>query len=861
MNIINKLTLRHLKENKRRTLVTIIGIIISVAMITSVTTLAASFLDLMKRSTIAQNGEWHFYLQDVNKEQIEAIKQDEATTTVVLSNQIGYALLEDSKNKYKPYFIVKEYNEQGFKQFPFELNEGRLPEAADEIVIPKDLETNGGIKYEVGDQLTIDVGERYAMNEDSARPLGQTPELNFLEDGTLSEILKNTEKKTYTIVGKVDHPAWETWEPGYTIFSYFDENLVSSENTFSAFVAVKEVNQSIYNLGKSLAIEIGIEPESVSYNNQLLSYYGVSNDDNIRTTLVSLSAIIISVIVIGSIALIYNAFAISISERARHLGMLSSVGATKKQKRNSVLFEGMVVGLISIPLGILAGLGGLGITFSIINSLIQNAFDINEKLTIIVTPISILAASGVSLVTIFISSYLPARKASKISAMDAIRQNQDVKLTGKKVKTSKLVRKMFGIQAEIGLKNLKRNKKRYQVTVFSLVISIVLFLTISFFSNSLQKSVELAQGSINYDIQVQTTYENEEELKSFAALDNVTEYSIVNSTYLNSWIDMDKVPGENIQSDSSLNKDGKKLYGVFIQALDKASFEAYANSVGADIEKFKDTDHPTAIVIDTFVYQNFDNGKITQEKSIYTDLGDKFDLIQQDFETEQETFVNSIEIAAITDQYPMGNSTAGFGTLTLVVPESLFEQLVLQDEYQYQMTDLFLNSSDPMKTQTEIEELSESNLFISNIFSDRQRAEQLVLLLKVFIYGFTVLITAISVANIFNTISTSIALRKREFAMLKSVGMTPKEFNKMINYESIFYGIKSLLYGLPISVAIMYLIYTSLMNTFSYDFSLPWMAILFTVIAIFMIVGAAMLYASSKVKKENIIDALKMENI
>src|SRR5690606_13765846 len=126
---------------------------------------------------------------------------------------------------------------------------------------------------------------------------------------------------------------------------------------------------------------------------------------------------------------------------------------------------------------------------------------------------------------------------------------------------------------------------------------------------------------------------------------------------------------------------------------------------------------------------------------------------------------------------------------------------------------------------------------------------------------FIVLITAISIANILNTISTSISLRKREFAMLKSMGMTPKGFNKMINYESIFYGIKSLIYGLPLSIVCMLLIYKALGNSFSYSFTLPWLSILYVVVAVFLIVGTSMLYSSAKVKKENIIDALKQESI
>ena len=137
--------------------------------------------------------------------------------------------------------------------------------------------------------------------------------------------------------------------------------------TVDAFVVSSKISRSIYEHAKNLAqvneIQLG------DFNSELLRYYGVTANDQLRMTLFSLAAIIMSVIIIGSVALIYNAFGISVSERARHLGMLSSVGATKKQKRNSVFFEGAVIGAISLPIGIIAGLVGIGTTFAFINSI------------------------------------------------------------------------------------------------------------------------------------------------------------------------------------------------------------------------------------------------------------------------------------------------------------------------------------------------------------------------------------------------------------------------------------------------------------------------------------------------------------
>ncbi|MGN7300449.1 FtsX-like permease family protein [Ferdinandcohnia sp. SAFN-114] len=861
MNIINKLTIRHLKENKRRTLVTIIGVIISVAMITAVATLGVSFLNLMIRDNIADNGEWHVKYNDVNVEQIKAIEKDSQTKKLVLSNDLGYAKLEGSKNKSKPYLFIKEYNTAGFQQFPIELAEGRLPLKNDEIVISEAIADNAKVEYNIGDKLSVEIGKRLVAGEEE--PLGQNYSLQSDENG-VTEKLKIESSETFTIVGTIKRPTWEpSWSPGYTVVKYVDKNALGKNRTADAVVVLEKVKGSLYQHSETIAKENGIN--SVSYNKELLRFYGVTDNDSLRLTLFSVAGIVMAVIIIGSVALIYNAFAISVSERSRHLGMLSSVGATKKQKRNSVFFEGALIGAVSIPIGILSGLAGIGVTFSFINTYLEGALNVAEKLNVIITPASLLVACVISIVTIFISTYIPAMRASKVSAIDAIRQTQDIKLSRKTVKTSKLVRKLFGIEAEIGLKNLKRNKKRYQATVFSLVISIVLFLTVSYFTEDLKKSLELSVDNINYDIQVINDQMGKEDLLPFTKLDYVTNSSIIQTIYLTTLTEKDQLPNEllkSIEKDPSILQDGKFTYYVRLHGLDHDSFNAYAAKVGTDSGEFENTNELNAIIIDNINYQDYETGKFIDTKSIHINVGDTLALNLMNYETEEQQFLANIKVQALTDQLPMGTTTSSLGGLDIIVSEDILTKVVEGNEKAKSeiQTELYMNSSDPMATQDELDKITDSGTHVYNVYQRRQEQEQMIIMMSIFTYGFIALISLISIANIFNTISTSISLRKREFAMLRSVGMTPKGFNKMINYESVFYGVKALLYGLPISFVIMFLIYWSLRNTFEYGFNLPWMSILFVVIIIFIIVGAAMLYSIQKVKKENIIDGLKQES-
>src|SRR5690625_2301461 len=868
MNIINKVTLRHLKKNKRRTLVTIIGVIISVAMLTAVATLGVSFMSLLQQQEIATSGEWHALYRDVDEEQLANIHADENTESVILSKDAGYAYLDGSENNYKPYIFVREYNEAGFEKFPIKLIAGKLPTNENEILISEHIETNAGVKYEIGETLTLSVGDRVVANNDEyldqSRPLrtGDDESMTVVEGeaDVNVETLSNQQTKEFTIVGIMERPRWEPISaPGYTVLTHLSEDYLVNNEPVNVLVIWNKINRQALENAEELAQELNIDVYSV--NNELLRYYGLINNDHLRTSFFSVVGIIMGVIVVGSVSLIYNAFAISVSERSRHLGMLSSVGATKKQKRNSVFFEGAVIALISIPLGIISGLVGMGVTFHFINPLIADSLEMSGKLTVVVTPMSIIVACAVSLLTIFISTYIPAKRASKISAIDAIRQTMDVKTTSKGLKTSCLVRKIFGIEAEFGLKNLKRNKRRYTVVVFSLVVSIVLFLTVSFFTDQMRKTVVYTQSGLNYDISLDSYIRDgrdhqfsEAFIDSVTSLPEITDANFIQEIYLETYLKSNQVPDE-IQL---FDEGDENHFGINMYVLQEESLQAYAEENGVNVAQLVSEDEMTGMIINRARTTDERRG---ETKEIKMEPGESLAITFDDWQHERKVSLGDLEVVALTDKLPLGVQVGYQQNLSVIVSQETFNQLNSADHITESRYVLYLTSSDPLAVHETLEDLKENDMYIYNYHRIRQEDERVLLLISVFVYGFITLITAISVANIFNTISTSISLRKQEFAMLKSVGMTPKGFNKMINYESIFYGIKALLYGLPISVTVMYFMYNALELSFNYPFEIPWLTILYTFIGVFIIVGSAMLYSGSKVKKENIIDGLKQENL
>lgn len=872
MNVIQALTLRHLQLNKKRTLTTLIGVILSVAMITAVPTFVTSFLDMMQRSVKEETGNWHVTYKDVPVPAISAVEGDENTDQTILSQDIGYAILAGSKNVNKPYLFVTSYDDQGFNNFNVRLIEGRLPQNDREIVISTHIAENGGVLYKIGDVLHLEIGNRILKEEGQETVLWQDSSFQEPGEDQNGESLPVNTLRDYTITGIIERPTFEPyWAPGYTVITYLDKNKLAPEDTINLAVVWKSVSKQANARANALADDLGISMQNVDYNENLLRYYGIIND-GMLATLITLAAIVIVLIVIGSVALIYNAFTISILERSRHLGMLASVGATKQQKRSSVFFEGLVIGAIGIPMGFLAGTLGMEITFALIQPLVVSLTSTNSELRLVTSPAVFLIAVVLSGITIFISAYLPARRASRISPIDAIRQSQDIRLTRKAIKTSRLTRRIFGIEGELGLKNLKRNRRRYRTTIFSMVISIVLFLSVSSLSLLAQKSAESLAEAVPYDLRVfvtssATAQEKRDFYTAVSHLDYVDESVIKQSLDADILIEKDRIP-ENIRAvlaENGVTPDAEGYPFLFhIDAIDDAALTRYAQENGVDVARLKDTTNPCGILINTVVVEVDGHYQYLQLSNFKP--GDALKWTMRSSEGAVQPFA-TLKIASTASRAPLGD-TETFEPLqaTLVVSEDVLASLeaMLPQGPDGSWVLQLIKSSNPAALVESIQAYQKGtpigSVDIYDVAASKKQSRQLETFIFVFFYGFVALITAIGVANIFNTIFTSIALRKREFAMLRSVGMTPRDFLKMINYESIFYGIKALFYGLPISFAMMYLIHWVMSDSFRVEFIVPWNSVLVVVVGVLVIVSSTMLYASSRVRHENIIDVLKMEN-
>ena len=498
MNVFNKVTLESLKKNRTRTVVTIIGIMLSAAMICASTTFVSSMQNFVLRCEIYSSGDWHGAVYDAAYKDYEDIRDSGKVSSAAYAQVLGYAKI-GSANEYKPYLYVLGGDAASgyFETMPVHLLLGTLPKDSTEIILPEHLTSNGKVNYTLGDTVTLEVGDRTL----DGKRLGQDTPVYTYDSETHTEVmsgerLENTEPRTYTVVGIYERPAFEDYSaPGYTALTAADPKSAEQSLIHCYFKLHKPAG--VYDFMK----EMGYTQEyRYAYNTKVLLYSGTAPFDSFLTAFYSLAAIIIALIVFGSVSLIYNAFSISVSERTRQFGLLSSVGATKKQLRRMVLFEALAVSIVGIPLGILVGIGGIGITLLLIGDKFFSIVRVDIPMRLCVSWQAVVIAAVIALVTVLISAWIPSKRATRVSAVEAIRQSMDIKVSGRPVRTSKLAYKLFGLPGVLAGKHYKRNRKKYRTTVVSLFMSIVLFVSAAAFTDYMMESAEGGLASDQFDL-------------------------------------------------------------------------------------------------------------------------------------------------------------------------------------------------------------------------------------------------------------------------------------------------------------------------------------------------------------------------
>lgn len=856
MNIANKLTYRHLKENKGRTVVTTLGICVSVAMITAVFVAMASFLNLFGEIGKISSGNWDACYYHLSQSQIEQVEKDSRISKVGLKyGSENKSFQIKNPTSYKRGTAEMIIGDKSYFEMVLTGNfDGKVPANENEVAVEKDfLDKNGMKDAKVGDKIVLTQGQRQLG--DGSYVTGS----NFNKD---EKFVPSGDEKEYTITAILHtNPATKY----SSVWRGISEDEIKSDD-ICAYITLAKQNSSAYSTIEDIQNDYKIDVYQA--NEDVLASYLSGRQGDFLVTMLPIVLVVLILIVIASVMLIYNAFGMSLSERVRYLGMLASVGATKSQKRKSVYFEGAILGAIGIPVGILAGILGISITLKLVGhkiistGMIAGVNDSNMQMKTVVPAWAIIGIILVSIFTIFISAFIPARKASKITPIDAIRQRQEIKVKPKKLKAPKYIKKIFGYEGELAYKNLKRNGKKSRLITASIALSIVLFISCNYFCGMFIQASGY-EKNIPYQISTTITYGHKKEL--YDALDKMQG---VNKYYIDTTdmsISLGKsspfIKNNEIKDMSNYTSDYSKLFGgekyvsTVIHYVDDGEFNTLCENNGIDYNDFYG-DSLKCVLLNNLTHKQ-DTTKVFNDSII-----GKHIIQNPDYASDDRNPLD-IEVGGLVkfDKNSLPCNLVAPSVVGIIMPYSQYINVVNKG---VKANDIPMNVCVETDEHKEVAEnlttLLNENDFGGSYVSDNvdilETMNTVIFIIQVFVYGFITLISLITIANIINTISTNIALRRKEFAMLKSVGTTPKGFSKMVSLESVFYALKAVIFGVPISVLISVALNKMLgESSIPYHFDIK--LYLSVIIVVFVLILITMIYSVRKLKSDNIIEALK----
>lgn len=795
MDILKQLMFKHMVMNKKRTIVMIVGIVLSISLIIMILSLTVSFkssiIDYLERT----KGNYHYMFRNVPSGDINKFDRNVAIDSYFITRErnIGIKILEIDK--------------QGLNNLPIVISEGRMVSDYSEILISKYLrDSNSG--YQIGNIIN-----------------------GYLIVGVME--WNDEEIDGITLLNQVDRNEKVDLYVKYTEYGLKNRYFVTSN--------ILEIDNKIYsetrggvltNSSNSLELEkeMALAKYSVYVNQELVDFSSNSFHPVIMKVIYVIAGIILLIIIITSIYCIRNGFEISLSERIKEYGMLISIGMTFKQLRKSVLLEAGLIFLIGMPLGIGLGIGSNFIFSLIVNKLVVN--DMGFYLKWRVSGVAILIGIILSMITMYFS----VRKSMKIiinsNLINAIKGNNYDNSV--RVKTPYLITRFFGLSGDIAYKNIFRGKGKYTVIITSVVIWVFSFVTLSSFDAFISSKLESVYKDNDYNLIVNLNSDgvyNEMITDKIVNIPLIREYAVIKQGNF-----AIKNPRFSEYSRSYYG-DNYDVYGLTVESLSLEEYKRYTKKLG-----IKENTEDKAILVDkkgTFDYK-------------------KGDVIKGDSFNEYGSSELSIEIAMVSNIDPLGVK-ASYNDVKLVVSEKSIDRYNPGDDIVlYIKTD----KSEMVYEKIELLVKKHEGVYVENKDREYRTSKILIRLIRIFLYGIMIMISVVGLTNIFNTVSTSISLRMREYAIFKSIGMDSKQFNKMVRLESLFYLGYSLILGIFLGICLSYFAYfvlTRRVEEVSYVF--PYKGIIYSVLIVSGLIFMIMRYSLRMIDKNSLMSVIRQDNI
>ncbi len=827
-NIFLDSTTRTLLKNKTRAIATLIGVVISISMITAVMFAAASFHNFMKNIVREDRGSWSIAIEDMGKDIKEEIDEKEIEYGSI--EGVAYGVLDGSANPQKPFLFLANMDKEMETLSEFKLLKGRMPKTENEIVLPKHLSSNGGIDYDIGENIYIDLGIRVDIEE--GYELSQYDSYN-----TRSEMFVKNSEKSFKVVGISERLVVEPYmSAGYTAIVKDQFHISDSKMTFfkeSDYTQVKSILDKHYGGHKN-----------IFYNEPLLSINGSMEGENRRGFIFTFTATFLLLISIGACMLMYNTFITSVRERKRQYEIFASVGATESQLRRMTLYEGGFLAVVGIPIGMLLGGTLIYVALILIGDNLAEAITLTSNYTIsfYVSSEMILLVLLMSAILVQISVMFPAYRAGKTNSIkNQASDYRNMETENKTFESREIIIKIFGIEGMLAGKNFKRNKKQYRVSIVSLAMSIILFIMASSVIIYAKGGIDAIIGDESgYDISYRGNDKTEVETayKELSRVDGITKSTSIYATIFTTQIDSAMIE-----------------YNVFI--IDDETFRGYIEEDGNTDNIYFDSEKPVAVGVSSISTYNAHSGRMEQ-REIFKKGAKPYILNGRVDGIDREVVIHEY-----IEDMPK-EIVSGIGLPTVIFSQSAAKKWVVGLSEKAFIGKALFRSTNAEQSYEAMKDLCKKNAIIEDRLENtkeiREEANSMLMIIRTFSYVFVILIAIVSITNAFNTVSAIIEMRKIELTTLLALGMGPRVFKRMIYYECLLIGGKTLLYAMPLALFGVFIIFKLVAANIIMGYVLPIKSIVISLICVIMVVFAIMIYIVRKVKEKSPAEVLKKNN-
>ena len=814
--MITSLAKSRIKYNKSRTILTAIAIMLTTMLLMGLGTSAVGLLDFNRQQASASSNV-HAALKNLTADQVDMLK-----------NHVDVESLETSEifatveyGKMNGFLIYTQDIKSGIYHGIGKLIEGRYAEASNEICGPKAFFKRLDTEPVIGNTVTI-----------SFRPEGEG----------------KIETRDFVICGIVSEREVSNLDISDTRIAYgasVSEELVNEfipqnervyNNTSIRVTGEDKLNyDEIENKIMQIASDIGCDEKNVDLNNE---YLFTMTDPG--TEMAGIVFGIAALIIVFSGLVIYSIYYVGVITDVQEIGKLKALGASKKQIRNLLLTEGMFISGIAVPIGVILG---FLIPYFILPVVIKWGIEVSvtafsiEDLHMFSFPV-LIAVIVVSLLTVYISLLKPMRMAEKISPIEAIRYQESS--IGKKLRKGNIDVNVFRLSTA----NLLRNKRRTAVTMITMGLSCVLFMSLAGALNSMSAE-DIARRNIEKgDFRLALNYSLNDREYTENNLDSLQQKNIFSDDFVDQVKSIDGVKmverhKESLvgsQYQSEMFEEGKRRTMSTLTKEEADEFQKEVKQGKIDYDKLIE-EHGAVFTSDTFI-----------DEYGFT-IGDTIPLVIYDGD-RQIPF--EIKISASIDDG---------GTADFLIPQEVYDSLNLN----YDSTAELFISVDKNKyesVKTAMQEIEKTNEYF-RLYSYDEEIElgaASVNVVKYPMYAILLMIAVIGFMNLINTMVTSIITRKRELGVLQAIGLSNKQLTKMLAGEGMVFIAGTLLASVTLGNILGYLIFLWAKNSHFMSVSAYHYPLMETIaLASVLVIGQLLItyFINKCVNKESLIDRIR----